>query len=50
MKDFKEWNKFSQELPSGNVPFPCQNTFKKCTIKTELCKRQKLCQKLYTKL
>ena len=37
VKNYKEWNNFIQYTTFGNVLFPCQNAFEKCTTKTELC-------------
>ena len=50
MKDYKEWNNFIQEVPSGNVSFPYQNTFEKCTTKLNFVKDKSYVKKLYTRL
>ena len=39
-----------QEIPFGNVLFPCQNMFEKCTRKTELFNGIRYIKKLYTRL
>ena len=35
VKDYKERNNFILSTTFGNVSFPCQNVFEKCTTKTD---------------
>ena len=46
MKDSTESNNFT----FGNALFTFQNTFEKCTTKTELCNGKTYIKKLYTRL
>ena len=39
-----------EELAFGDVSFPCQNAFKKCTTKTKLFNKKRYIKMLYTRL
>ena len=49
MNNYKEKNNFILKT-TGNASFPCQNAFKKCTTKTELCNSESYIKKLYSRL
>ena len=49
-KTIRRRNNLIQELPFGNVSFPCQNAFKKCTTKTKIFNGKSYIKKLYTRL
>ena len=49
MKTIRRLTISFQELLFGNVSFPCQNAFKKCTTKTKLFNGKCYVNKLYTR-
>ena len=51
MKDYIRRGAISfEEVPFGNVSFPCQYAFEKCTSKTELRNRKSFIINLYIRL
>ena len=51
VENYKEKEQFhSKSYFFGNISFPCQNAFKKCTTKTKLFNGKSYIKKLYTRL